>query len=50
MELNRRVAHGRLSEIFGESILGYDRFMREIVADLDNAWRLTSADIDAALK
>lgn len=27
----------------------YERFMREIVADLDNAWRLTSADIDAAL-
>jgi Family of unknown function (DUF6166) len=28
----------------------YDRFMRDVVADLDNAWRLTSADIDAALK
>jgi hypothetical protein len=28
----------------------YERFMREIVANLDNAWRLTSADIDAALK
>lgn len=27
----------------------YDRFMREVVADLDNAWRLTSTDIDAAL-
>ena len=27
----------------------YDRFMRDVVADLDNAWRLTSADIDAAL-
>jgi hypothetical protein len=27
----------------------YQRFMREIVAELDNAWRLTSADIDAAL-
>jgi Family of unknown function (DUF6166) len=27
----------------------YERFMREVVADLDNAWRLTSADIDAAL-
>jgi hypothetical protein len=23
--------------------------MREVVADLDNAWRLTSAEIDAAL-
>jgi Family of unknown function (DUF6166) len=28
----------------------YERFMREVVANLDNAWRLTSADIDAALK
>jgi hypothetical protein len=27
----------------------YDRFMREVVANLDNAWRLTSTDIDAAL-
>jgi len=27
----------------------YERFMREVVANLDNAWRLTSADIDAAL-
>ncbi len=24
-------------------------FMRAVVAELDNAWRLTSADIDAAL-
>ena len=24
-------------------------FLREVVAHLDNAWRLTSADIDAAL-
>ena len=27
----------------------YERFMREVIAFLDNAWRLTSADIDAAL-
>lgn len=26
-----------------------ERFMREVVADLDNAWQLTSAEIDAAL-
>jgi hypothetical protein len=26
-----------------------DRFMREVVAQLDNAWRLTSSDIDQAL-
>jgi hypothetical protein len=25
-------------------------FMRSVVAELDNAWRLTSADIDAALE
>jgi Family of unknown function (DUF6166) len=25
-------------------------FMRNVVADLDNAWRLTSDDIDAALR
>jgi hypothetical protein len=28
----------------------YERFMHEVVAHLDNAWRLTSADIDAALR
>lgn len=28
----------------------YEGFMREVVAHLDNAWRLTSADIDAALR
>ncbi|HTT80886.1 MAG TPA: DUF6166 domain-containing protein [Stellaceae bacterium] len=27
----------------------YQRFMREVVANLDNAWRLNSAEIDAAL-
>jgi hypothetical protein len=27
----------------------YERFMHEVVANLDNAWRLTSDDIDAAL-
>jgi len=31
------------------ALAGYKRFMREVVAHLDNAWRLTSADIDAAL-
>ena len=28
----------------------YESFMKEVVADLDNAWRLTSDDIDAALQ
>ena len=27
----------------------YDPFMRKVVAELDNSWELTSADIDAAL-
>jgi hypothetical protein len=27
----------------------HQRFMREVVARLDNAWRLTSVDIDRAL-
>jgi hypothetical protein len=27
----------------------YERFMRQVVAELDNSWELTSADIDAAL-
>ena len=31
------------------ALANYERFMREVVAHLDNAWRLTSADIDAAL-
>ena len=27
----------------------HEPFMRRVVADLDNSWRMTSADIDAAL-
>src|SRR5712691_7115111 len=27
----------------------YDRFMRVFVAELDNSWELSSADLDAAL-
>ena len=27
----------------------YQEFMRKVVAELDNSWELTSADIDAAL-
>lgn len=27
----------------------HERFMRSVVAQLDNAWRLTSSDIDQAL-
>ena len=32
-----------------EALRQYERFMREVVAQLDNAWRLTSSDIEAAL-
>jgi hypothetical protein len=31
------------------ALRGYERFMRDVVSHLDNAWRLTSDDIDAAL-
>jgi hypothetical protein len=27
----------------------YEAFMRRVVAELDNSWELTSAEIDAAL-
>ena len=27
----------------------HEAFMRRVVADLDNSWRMTAADIDAAL-
>ncbi|MBV9860531.1 MAG: hypothetical protein JO267_00115 [Alphaproteobacteria bacterium] len=27
----------------------YERFMRHVIAELDNSWEMTSADIDAAL-
>jgi len=33
----------------GEALARYEDFMREVVAHLDNAWRLTSDDIDRAL-
>jgi hypothetical protein len=28
----------------------YERFMREVVADLDNSWELNAAEIDAAIR
>lgn len=33
----------------GEALARYEGFMREVVAHLDNAWRLTSDDIERAL-
>jgi Family of unknown function (DUF6166) len=34
----------------GKALQLYQPFMRAVVAELDNSWELTSADIDAALK
>lgn len=33
----------------GRALALYEAFMRAVVADLDNSWELTSAEIDAAL-
>lgn len=33
----------------GEALARYEVFMREIVANFDNEWVMTGADIDAAL-
>ena len=33
----------------GQALALYDRFMRAVVAELDNSWELSSADIEAAL-
>jgi hypothetical protein len=48
-----QLALALLADHFGDdrkALRHYEKFMREVVADLDNAWRLTSDDIDAALK
>jgi hypothetical protein len=47
-----QLALALLADHFGDdrrALAEYERFMREVVANLDNAWRLTSADIEAAL-
>ena len=33
----------------GRALALYERFMRHLIAELDNSWELSSADIDAAL-
>lgn len=48
-----QLALALLADHFGDdqkALQHYERFMRDVVANLDNAWRLTSADIDAALQ
>lgn len=48
-----QLALAMLADHFGDdqkAVQHHEAFMREVIADLDNAWRLTSADIDEALK
>jgi hypothetical protein len=47
-----QLALALLADHFGDdrrALEQHDLFMREVIANLDNAWRLTSADIDDAL-
>ena len=48
----RQLALAMLADHLGDdakAIALSDRFMREVVSVLDNAWRMTGAEIDAAL-
>jgi hypothetical protein len=48
----RQLALAILADHLGDTARALElteRFMRAVVAELDNAWRLTSAEIDAAL-
>ncbi len=48
-----QLALALLADHFGDDALAlalYERFMHAVVAELDNSWELTSADIDAALR
>jgi hypothetical protein len=49
----RQLALALLCDHLGDPVRALaltEGFMREVVAELDNAWVLTSADIDAALE
>jgi hypothetical protein len=49
----RQLALALLADHLGDSqraLALTERFMRNVVADLDNAWSLTSDEIDAALR
>ena len=49
----RQLALAILADYFGDGARALaltERFMREVVAELDNAWRLTGDEVDAALK
>ena len=48
-----QLALALLADHFGDDRLAlrhYEGFMRAVVAHLDNAWRLSSAELDAACK
>jgi hypothetical protein len=48
-----QLALALLADHFGDdqkALRWYEPFMNEVVADLDNAWRLTTEDIDSALR
>ena len=48
-----QLALALLADHFGDdarALAQYEPFMRAVVAELDNSWELTSAEIDAALK
>ena len=34
----------------GKALALHEKFMRAVIADLDNSWRLTGAEIDEALR
>ncbi len=47
-----QLALALLADHFGDdrkALALYDAFMRRVVAELDNSWQLSTADIDAAL-
>ena len=49
----RQLALAILADHLGDSgraLALTEKFMREVVADLDNAWRMTSDEIDAAIR
>ncbi len=52
MEMQRRIAAGRLSEAFGAATLGTDRFLRalDFYRRVESAWPKLDADVRAALE
>ena len=49
----RQLALALLADHFGDdakAIEAHEKFVAEIIANLDNSWRLTSEDVDKGLK